>query len=235
MGFADMLIRLGIPYNSTRAIAITEELMEFITNAAHEASHCLALERGTFPAWENSIYHAQGVAMRNASCITIAPTGTLSIIAGVSSGIEPIFAAVFVRNILDGENLLEVNPYFEAVARERGFFNLELIEQLVTSNHLHGRKEIPEDVRQVFVTAHRVSPDWHVRVQAAFQRHTDNAVSKTVNFPHDATHDDIAKVFLMAFEQGLKGITVYRDESRESQPLCTCDTGLALVRDLFKQ
>ncbi len=235
MGFADMLIRLGVPYNSTRAISIAEELMEFITNEAHEASHRLALERGTFPAWENSIYHTQGVAMRNASCITIAPTGTLSIIAGVSSGIEPIFAAVFVRNILDGENLLEVNPYFEAVARERGFFDLELIEQLVTSNHLHGRKEIPEDVRQVFVTAHRVTPDWHVRVQAAFQRHTDNAVSKTVNFPHDATHDDIAKVFTMAFEQGLKGITVYRDESRESQPLCTCDTGLALVRDLFKQ
>ena len=233
MGFADMLIRLGVPYNSTRAISIAEELMEFITSAAHEASHQLALERGTFPAWKNSIYHSRGVAMRNASCITIAPTGTLSIIAGVSSGIEPIFAAVFVRNILDGENLLEVNPHFEAVAKERGFFTRELMEELVTSNHLHNREEIPEDVRKVFVTAHRVSPDWHVRIQAAFQRHTDNAVSKTVNFPHDATHDDISRVFMMAFEQGLKGITVYRDESRESQPLCTCEMGLELIGDLF--
>ena len=234
MGFADMLIQLGIPYNSTRAISLAEEIMEFISDRAHEASHRLALERGVFPAFEGSIHHVNGIPMRNASCITIAPTGTLSIVAGVSSGIEPIFAAVFVRNILDGVNLLEVNPYFETVARERGFFNRELIEQLVTSNHLHTRKEVPEDVRKVFVTAHRVSPQWHVRIQAAFQRHTDNAVSKTVNFPHDATREDIARVFTMAFEQGLKGITVYRDESREQQPLCTCDTGLALVGELFK-
>ncbi|APV43688.1 ribonucleoside-diphosphate reductase alpha chain [Dehalogenimonas formicexedens] len=233
MGFADMLIQLGIPYNSTRAITLAEEIMEFISSRAHGASHELARERGVFPAYAGSVHESRGVAMRNASCITIAPTGTLSIIAGVSSGIEPIFAAVFVRNILDGENLLEINPYFEKLARERGFFNRELIEQLVASNHLHARKEIPEDVRKVFVTAHRVSPQWHVRIQAAFQRHTDNAVSKTVNFPHDATQEDIAGVFMMAYEQGLKGITVYRDESRESQPLCTSDTGLAMVRSYF--
>jgi ribonucleoside-diphosphate reductase alpha chain len=234
MGFADMLIRLGIPYNSTKAITVAEEVMKFITGLAHEASHQLALERGVFPAWRGSVHEARGIPMRNASCTTIAPTGTLSIIAGVSSGIEPIFASVFVRNILDGENLLEINPYFEEVARERGFFNQELMEQLVLTNHLYRRTEIPEDVRRVFVTAHRVSPDWHVRIQAAFQRHTDNAVSKTVNFPKSATREDIAKVFTMAFEQGLKGITVYRDNSRELQPLCTSDTGLQLVRDLFQ-
>jgi ribonucleoside-diphosphate reductase alpha chain len=230
MGFADMLIRLGIPYNSTRAISVAEEIMEFINDKAHEASHELALTRGTFPAWKGSIYEKRGIPMRNACCTTIAPTGTLSIIAGVSSGIEPIFATVFVRNILDGENLLEVNPHFEEIARKRGFYTRELIEQLVTSNHLHARTEVPEDVRKVFVTAHRVSPQWHVRIQAAFQRHTDNAVSKTVNFPQDATRGDIAGVFMMAYEQGLKGITIYRDRSRQSQPLCTSDTGLELVR-----
>ncbi|AKG54201.1 ribonucleotide reductase of class II [Dehalogenimonas sp. WBC-2] len=234
MGFADMLIRLGIPYNSTKAITVAEEVMEFITGLAHEASHQLAEERGVFPAYKGSSHEAKSVTMRNACCTTIAPTGTLSIIAGVSSGIEPIFASVFVRNILDGENLLEINPYFEEVARERGFFTRELIEQLVLTNHLYRRSEIPEDVRKVFVTAHRVSPDWHVRLQAAFQRHTDNAVSKTVNFPKSATKEDIAKVFTMAFEQGLKGITVYRDNSRELQPLCTSDTGLQLVRNLFQ-
>ncbi|AKG54268.1 ribonucleotide reductase of class II [Dehalogenimonas sp. WBC-2] len=234
MGFADMLIRLGIPYNSTKAITVAEEVMEFITGLAHEVSHQLAEERGVFPAYKGSSHETKGVTMRNACCTTIAPTGTLSIIAGVSSGIEPIFASVFVRNILDGENLLEINPYFEEVARERGFFNRELIEQLVLTNHLYQRTEIPEDVRKVFVTAHRVSPDWHVRLQAAFQRHTDNAVSKTVNFPKSAIREDIAKVFTMAFEQGLKGITVYRDNSRELQPLCTSDIGLQMVRDLFQ-
>ncbi|WP_353715000.1 adenosylcobalamin-dependent ribonucleoside-diphosphate reductase [Dehalogenimonas sp. 4OHTPN] len=235
MGFADMLIRLGIPYNSTRAISVAEEVMEFINDKAHEASRELALARGAFPAWEGSVYEKRGVPMRNACCTTIAPTGTLSIIAGVSSGIEPIFATVFVRNILDGENLLEVNPYFEEVARERGFFTPELIEQLVTSNHLQDRKDVPEDVRKVFVTAHRVSPQWHVRIQAAFQRHTDNAVSKTVNFPHEVRREDIARVFEMAWDWGLKGITVYRDQSRQSQPLRTSKTGVELVKDLFTE
>jgi ribonucleoside-diphosphate reductase alpha chain len=235
MGFADMLIRLGIPYNSTKAIILAEEIMGFISERAKEASHELALERGVFPAWLGSVHETRGIQMRNASCTTIAPTGTISIIAGVSSGIEPIFAAVFVRNILDGENLLEINPFFDKVARERGFYTRELIEQLVTSNHLHSRKEIPEDVRKVFVTAHRVSPDWHVRIQAAFQRHIDSAVSKTVNFPKSATREDIARVFMMAFEQGLKGITVYRDQSRELQPLCTSQTGKELVDELFNK
>jgi len=234
MGFADMLIRLGIPYNSTKAIAVAEEIMEFIGDLTVVSSNQLAKEKGVFPAWHSSIHEARGIPMRNACCTTIAPTGTLSIIAGVSSGIEPIFATVFVRNILDGENLLEVNPYFEEVARKRGFFTRELIEELATSNHLHEREEVPEDARKVFVTAHQVSPDWHVRIQAAFQRHTHNAVSKTVNFPHNANREDIARVFMMAFEQGLKGITVYRDLSRDSQPLCTSQIGMKLVHDLFR-
>ncbi len=233
MGFADMLIRLGIPYNSTKAISVAEEVMEFISDLSTVSSHNLAKEKGVFPAWLGSTHEAREIPMRNACCTTIAPTGTLSIIAGVSSGIEPIFATVFVRNVLDGENLLEVNPYFEEIARERGFFTQSLVEQLVTSNHLHDRKDVPEDVKRIFVTAHRVSPEWHVRIQAAFQRHTDNAVSKTVNFPHNATREDIARVFMLAFEQGLKGITVYRDRSRDLQPLCTSETGMQLVRDLF--
>ncbi|PPD58053.1 adenosylcobalamin-dependent ribonucleoside-diphosphate reductase [Dehalogenimonas etheniformans] len=232
MGFADMLIRLRIPYNSTKAITVAETIMEFINDLAHKASQRLARERGVFPAWHGSTYEIIGIPMRNACCTTIAPTGTLSIIAGVSSGIEPIFAAVFVRNILDGENLLEINPYFEEVARERGFYSRELIEQLVTSNHLYLRKEVPEDVRKVFVTAHRVSPDWHVRIQAAFQRHTDNAVSKTVNFPKSATREDIARVFMMAYKQGLKGITVYRDNSRDLQPLSTSEEGVKLLEKI---
>ncbi|APV44778.1 ribonucleoside-diphosphate reductase alpha chain [Dehalogenimonas formicexedens] len=235
MGFADMLIQLGVSYNSTKAITMAEEIMEFISERAKEASYNLALERGVFPAWSGSIYEKRGLPMRNASCTTIAPTGTISIIAGVSSGIEPIFAAVFVRNILDGENLLEINPYFERIARERGFYSRELIEQLVTSNHLHSRKEVPEDVRKIFVTAHRVSPEWHVRIQAAFQRHIDNAVSKTVNFPKSASREDIARVFMMAWEWGLKGITVYRDRSRQSQPLCINEIGKYLIEDLFNQ
>ncbi|PPD59162.1 adenosylcobalamin-dependent ribonucleoside-diphosphate reductase [Dehalogenimonas etheniformans] len=232
MGFADMLLRLGIPYNSTKAIAVAESVMEFITDTAHEASQQLARERGAFPAWGDSIYGRQNIPMRNACCTTIAPTGTLSIIAGVSSGIEPLFASVFVRNILDGENLLEINPYFEEVAKERGFFTKKLIEELVTSNHLYARTEIPEEVKKLFVTAHRVSPDWHVRLQAAFQRHTDSAVSKTVNFPKSATRDDIARVFTMAYEQGLKGITVYRDNSRQLQPLSMGEEGVKLVKKI---
>lgn len=234
MGFADLLLRLSIPYNSTKAINVAESVMKFITDTAHETSRELAEKRGVFPAWEDSIYSRECIPMRNARCTTIAPTGTLSIIAGVSSGIEPIFASIFVRNILEGENLLEINPHFERVAKEQGFFTQELLEQLVASNHLHERTEVPEDIKRIFVTAHEVSPEWHVRIQAAFQRQTDNAVSKTVNFPHDATREDISRVFMMAFEQRLKGITVYRDKSRDLQPLCICATGVNLVRKLFE-
>lgn len=220
MGFADMLVQMGIAYDSEEALSLAEEVMGFINARAHEASESLAQERGSFPAFEGSIYDKQGKGgMRNASCTTIAPTGTLSLIAGCSSGIEPLFALVYTRNILDGERLLEVNPYLEQVARDKGFYSTQLMEELAQGKPLREMDHIPEEVRRVFVTAHDLSPEWHVRMQAAFQRHTDNAVSKTVNFPASATKEDVGRVYLMAYEEGLKGVTIYRDSSREGQVL----------------
>jgi len=205
--------------------------MHCVNEEAHKASAELAEERGLFPAFKGSIYDVDGgPGMRNAACTTIAPAGTLSLIAGCSSGIEPSFAVVFVRNILDGEHLLEVNPLFEEAAKREGFHSGELLEQLVTCNQLNTLDCIPDRIKRLFVTAHRVKPEWHIRVQAAFQRYTDNAVSKTVNFPHEATRQDMARVFMMAYKEGLKGITVYRDGSRQLQPLSTGEIGLELVR-----
>jgi ribonucleoside-diphosphate reductase alpha chain len=222
MGFADMLILLGIPYDSEEAITVAAEVMRSINEGAHQASVELATERGVFPAFKGSIYDVPGgLRVRNASRTTIAPTGTLSIIAGCSSGIEPLFALSYTRNILDGANLVEVNPYFEEVAKKRGFYSEELMQQLATGAKLHEIDGVPDDVKRVFVTAHDITPEWHVRMQAAFQESTDNAVSKTVNFPREATQEDVAQVYMMAYEKGLKGITIYRDGSREDQPLST--------------
>jgi len=222
MGFADMLIELGIPYNSEEALKIGTEVMRFIHDEAGKASAELAEERGVFPAFEGSIYDAPGnLKVRNASCTTIAPTGTLSIIAGCSSGIEPLFALSYTRNILDGAQLVEVNPYFEEVARSGGFYSDGLMKQLAGGARLHEIEKVPDNIKDLFVTAHEITPEWHIRMQAAFQRSTDNAVSKTVNFPTDATREDIAKVYRMAYEEGLKGITIYRDRSRDAQVLIT--------------
>ncbi len=222
MGFADMLIKLGIPYDSEEALHIASDLMQFINEEASKASAELAKERSVFPAFKGSVYDVPGgLRVRNASCTTIAPTGTLSIIAGCSSGIEPLFALSYVRNILDGAQLVEVNPYFEEVAKSEGFYSEELMQQLASGTRLHAVEGIPEDIRRLFVTAHEIQPEWHVRMQAAFQKSTDNAVSKTVNFPHEASEEDIAKVYMMAYQEGLKGITIYRDRSREAQPLST--------------
>jgi len=222
MGFADMLIRLGIAYDSEEALQTASNIMHSINEEAYKASVELAEERGGFPAFSGSIYDApNGPRLRNASCTTIAPTGTLSIIAGCSSGIEPLFALSYIRNILDGAQLVEVNPYFEEVAKMEGFYSEELIHQLATGTQLHALEGIPDNIKQLFVTAHEISPEWHVRMQAAFQKSTDNAVSKTVNFPREATREDIAKVYMMAYQEGLKGITIYRDRSREAQPLST--------------
>ncbi len=222
MGFADMLLRLGIPYNSEAAVEIAGNVMRFISEKAFEASVKLAEERGPFPAFNGSVYDFPGgPKIRNASRTTIAPTGTLSIIAGCSSGIEPLFALSYTRNILDGANLIEVNQYFEEAARSGGCYSVELMQQLASGTRLHEVAGIPANIKNIFVTAHDISPEWHVRMQAAFQKYTDNAVSKTVNFPQEATENDVARVYSLAFELGLKGITIYRDGSRDFQPMAT--------------
>jgi ribonucleoside-diphosphate reductase alpha chain len=233
MGFADMLLQMGIPYNSEEALGIASEVMGFVDKEAKKASVALAEERGIFPAFNGSIYDVDGgVKVRNASRTTIAPTGTLSLIAGCSSGIEPLFALSYTRNILDGTRLVEVNPYFEEVARKEGFYSEELMQKLAEGAHLGEMDDIPEKAKRLFVTAHEIDTEWHVRMQAAFQRNTDNAVSKTVNFPREATTEDVARVYMMAYEKGLKGITIYRDGSREGQVLTTGKEKRAKVAEL---
>ncbi|MFH1032468.1 MAG: vitamin B12-dependent ribonucleotide reductase [Chloroflexota bacterium] len=222
MGFADMLLQLGIPYDSEKALKIASDVMSFITEEARKASIDLAKERGTFPSFKGSIYDTAGApGIRNATLTTIAPTGTLSIIASCSSGIEPPFALSYTRNILDGAHLVEANPYFEEAAKKGGFYSEELIGKLASGTKLGEIEGIPDTAKQLFRTAHDISPEWHVKMQTAFQKSTDNAVSKTVNLPHEATREDIANIYMMAYEMGLKGITIYRDRSRETQVLVT--------------
>jgi ribonucleoside-diphosphate reductase alpha chain len=220
MGFADMLIQLGIPYNSEQGLVVAEEIAHFISAEADKASIELAQERGIFPAFEGSIYDMpDGPRFRNASRTTIAPTGSLSIIANCSSGIEPLFALSYVRHILEGEEFIEVNPYFEEAAKKGGVYSPELMKQLAEGKRLKDIEEVPEELKRLFITAHDISPEWHVKMQAVFQKFTDSAVSKTVNFPHEATPEDVAKVYMLAYQEGLKGITIYRDRSRDSQVL----------------
>jgi ribonucleoside-diphosphate reductase alpha chain len=220
MGFADMLYQMGVPYNSEEALQLVEDLMAFIQLQSREASRELAKKRGTFKNFDNSVFkNKKGCRYRNATITTIAPTGTLSIIAGCSSGIEPLFALSFVRRVMDNDELLEVNPYFEQAAKEHGFFSSELMNRIAGRGSIADLEDIPEDVRSVFVTAHDVIPEWHVRMQAAFQKYTDNAVSKTVNLPRDATPEDVLKVYNLAYELECKGITIYRDGSKENQVL----------------
>lgn len=220
MGFADMLIMLGIPYDSEQGVGLAEEVMKFIETEARQTSAELAAERGPFPNFEGSIYDVpDGIKMRNATVTTVAPTGTLSIIAGCSSGIEPLFAVCYVRNVLDGTELVEVNPLFEKIARERGFYSDELMREIARHGTVKDIDAVPPDVQRVFVTAHDIAPVWHVKMQAAFQKYVDNAVSKTVNFPNSATPEDVAEVYKLAYRLGCKGVTVYRDGSREGQVL----------------
>ena len=219
MGFADLLVLLGIPYNSPKALEIGGKVMSFIQKRAREASRELAVKRGSFPNFDESPMTARWDAMRNATVTTIAPAGTISIIAGTSSGIEPIFALAFIRHVLEGKELLEVNPYFEALSKQEGFYSEELMRKIAHSGNIQNVKEVPENIRKLFVTAHDITPEDHIRMQAAFQKYTDNAVSKTVNFPHEATVDDVAKVYKLAYELGCKGVTIYRDRSRAKQVL----------------
>ncbi|BAS27336.1 LAGLIDADG family homing endonuclease [Limnochorda pilosa] len=224
MGWADLLAQMGIPYDSEAAVAKASEVMGFIEREAIEASKRLAEERGVYPLWKGSVWEERGLRVRNATLTTIAPTGTISIIAGASSGIEPFFSLAFTRHVLDGETLKEVNPLLEQVARMRGFWSEELAQRVAEKGNVDGLEEVPEDVRRAFVTAHQIEPEWHVRMQAAFQAHVHSAVSKTVNFPHSATPQDVEHVYRLAWELGCKGVTIYRDGSRAGQVL-TVGTG----------
>ena len=222
MGWADLLFRLRIPYDSDVALALAERVMGFIHDKGREVSMELARERGAFPAYEESIFPALGIApLRNATITTIAPTGTLSIIAACSSGIEPLFALSFARNVMDGDRLVEVNPYFEEALKEIGKHSAERMEEVSHTGSIQHMKDLPDEIRRVFVTAMDIAPVWHLRMQAAFQRYTDNAVSKTVNLPNSATVEDIRAVYEMAYREGCKGVTVYRDGCKSVQVLTT--------------
>lgn len=219
MGWADMLFQLRIPYNSKEALTLAEKVMSFIKKVAVETSEKLAEKRGPFPNFEKSIYK-NGKPRRNATLTTIAPTGSIGIIANASTGIEPVFALAFVRkNVLGGEELFEINPYFKQAMVEEGLYSESLIKEIIEKGGLKDIKGIPESLKRVFVTAMDIPPEMHVRMQAAFQKYVDNAVSKTINLPNSATKEDVAKVYLLAYKLGCKGVTVYRDGSRSAQVL----------------
>lgn len=218
MGWSDSLLMLGIPYNSEKAITLGEKVMEFITTTGRSASAELAKKRGTFPLFHESTL-PQDVPQRNATITTIAPTGTLSIIADCSSGVEPVFGYVYIRNIMDGTEMVEVNPILKAELENRGLYSEELMKRIAKEGTIAHMEELPEDLRRVFVSAHDINPEDHVRMQAAFQKYTDNAVSKTVNFSNTATREEVAEAYMLAFRLGCKGVTIYRDGSRDAQVL----------------
>jgi len=219
-----MLIRLGTAYNSTEAVQAAEEVMTFICSRAVQASAEIAQRRGVFGNFRGSIYDRSGRSkVRNATRITIAPTGTISMIAGCSSGIEPIYAVSYVKTVMEGEKFVVTNPYFEQMARQEGFYSPELMERIAGKGSVQGMPDVPVAVQRLFVTSHDMGYEWHIRVQAAFQKYADNAVSKTINFRHDATKEDVARAFRLAYTLGCKGITVYRDRSRSEQVLTTVE------------
>ncbi len=225
MGFADALFKLGVPYDSEEGVAWGERLMKFVNEQAHQCSEELARQRGCFPNWKGSVWHTRhNRMMRNAAVTTVAPTGTISIIANCSGGIEPMFSLAFMRNVLRGQvrderPLVEVNSTFRAVAQQRGFYSDALLERIAREGTLANIPEVPEDVQRVFVCAHDITPEWHMRMQAAFQRHCDSSISKTINFPHQATSADVEKIYQLAYELRCKGVTVYRDGCRAGQPM----------------
>ncbi|WP_460031332.1 vitamin B12-dependent ribonucleotide reductase [Megalodesulfovibrio paquesii] len=226
MGFADLLFQLRIAYNSVEALDLGERIMEFISDESKAASKQLAAERGPFPAFATSVFPAlKEGPYRNATTTTIAPTGTLSILAACSSGIEPLFALAFTRNVLDGAKLTESNPFFEDALRESGHHSPALMEEVASKGTVHHMRHLPDWIRRVFVTSHDISGEYHLKMQAAFQRFTDNAVSKTVNLPNAASKDDVRQIYTMAYTMGCKGVTVYRDGCKQVQVLCTGEQG----------
>ncbi|MGC8619233.1 MAG: adenosylcobalamin-dependent ribonucleoside-diphosphate reductase [Thermoplasmata archaeon] len=234
MGFAEMLIKMGIPYNSDLAIETAEKVMKFINDVSHEMSIELAERRGVFPAWHGSIWEKMGIRIRNATTTTIAPTGTISIIADTSSSIEPLYALSFIRNVLDGQQLLEVNPLFEEYSRKHGFYSENLMREIAKTGSIQ-HLDVPEHAKKIFVTAHDVEPEWHVRMQAAFQKYTDNAVSKTINMKNDATITDVENAYILAYKLKCKGITVYRDGSKSAQVLVKGSETKKVKNELVKE
>ena len=221
MGWADMLIQLKIPYDSNEAVKLAEKVMGFVHEKSHHASSELAGKRGAFPNWERSIYQEKQIPMRNSTVTTIAPAGTISIIAGCSSGIEPLFAISYIRTVMDNTKMVEANPFFEKEAKERGFYSEVLMEKIAQKGSIQGFDEIPAEIKRIYVTSHDIAPEWHVRHQAVFQRYTDNAVSKTINLPNQAAVEDVEKAYQLAYQLGCKGVTIYRDGSRDAQVLST--------------
>lgn len=219
MGFADMLIKLGIPYDSEEALSIGEKTMKFIEEEALKKSVELGEERGSFPNFDGSIWKDKYPAMRNATVTTVAPTGTISIIAGCSSGIEPIFAISFIRNVLSGTRLFETNPLFETMSKDRGFYSAKLLEEIARTGSVQKIEGVPDDIKRLFVTALNIKPEWHIKMQAAFQKYTDNAVSKTVNLPTEATVDDVRNIYELAWKLKCKGVTAFRYGSKPEQVL----------------
>ncbi|NOY88135.1 MAG: vitamin B12-dependent ribonucleotide reductase [FCB group bacterium] len=221
MGWADMLIKLGLPYNHEKALELADKVMSFIENEGHNQSSELVKTRGKFPNWEGSIYKQNNIAMRNATVTTIAPTGTISIIAGCSSGIEPYYSIAFERNVMDGTKLIEINPLFKTMAQQDGFYSDDLVNQLMSHRSLSDIEGIPERIKALFLTSVDISPDDHIKMQATFQKYCDSSVSKTINFPTSATREDIRRAYVLAYQSGCKGVTIYRDNSRPHQVLST--------------
>jgi ribonucleoside-diphosphate reductase alpha chain len=219
MGWADMLIILGVPYDSVEALNLGEKIMAFIEEEAHKKSVEIAEKRGSFPNFEGSLWERKYRVFRNATVTTIAPTGTISIIAGCSSGIEPLFAISFIRNVLNGARLFETNPLFEETAKKRGFYNAQLLEEIARTGSVQKIEGVPDDVKRRFVTALDIAPMWHVKMQAVFQKSTDNAVSKTVNLPNDSKAEDVRKIYELAWKLKCKGVTVFRYGSKPEQVL----------------
>jgi len=223
MGFADSLFLLGIPYDSDKGIQFAETIMSFINKQAHKASRKLADMRGPFPNWYESKWRKEkNIKIRNASLTCIAPTGTISIIANCSGGIEPIYSLIFTRQILSGEKLIQVNPIFKQIAQSRGFYSKELEAEISKTGGIQKEKKIPPGIKKVFKCAYDIQPEWHIQMQAAFQKHCDAAVSKTINFPEQVLIKTVDKAYKLAYELDCKGVTVYRRGSRESEPMCIC-------------